>query len=270
MQRPGRWICVLLLAFWAGGCRRAGQVYRPVSPPARIYAVWVTRWDYSSPADVRRIIRECHALGLNQLLWQVRGQADALYRSGYEPWAEELGGQDPGFDPLRLACEQAHRLGMQLHAWVNVMPLWKGRRPPRNRNHPYYRHPEWRLVDRQGRLQPLSDHYIIVNPCLPEVRQYLVQVMADIIRRYPVDGLHLDYIRFVGQAGRTLDYPYDRRTLSLYRQATGLAPDDDPERWAAWRRDQVTEIVRMLRSMCASRPQPRPGRALFPQEFRRL
>jgi uncharacterized lipoprotein YddW (UPF0748 family) len=95
-----------------------------------------------------------------------------------------------------------------------------------------------------------------VNPCYPEVRQYLVDVMREIVSRYPVDGLHMDYIRFPNEwskaypDGATVpDYPRDPRTLALFRQATGRTPEQAPDLWSAWRTDQVTQLVRDIRHM---------------------
>jgi uncharacterized lipoprotein YddW (UPF0748 family) len=219
-------------------------------------AVWVTRFEYSSEADVRAILRNCAALGFNVVLFQVRGQADAYYRSSLEPWAERLGGGDPGFDPLEVACREARRLGIALHAWVNVMPVWRGRVPPRDRSHLFYRRPEWIVAGRDGRRQALNDHYVCLNPCLPEVRRHLAAVARDIVERYPVDGLHLDYIRFIEG-----DWSYDARTLALF----GGRPEARPAAWEAFRRGAVTEAVREIgEAVRQARPETTLSAAVFP------
>ena len=71
-----------------------------------IKAVWVTRWDYKSASDITAIMDTCRGAGFNTVLFQVRGNGTAFYRSTLEPWADELGGRDPGFDPLAVACQQ--------------------------------------------------------------------------------------------------------------------------------------------------------------------
>lgn len=220
-----------------------------------IRAVWVTRWDFKTAEDVRRIMDNCRRAGFNTVLFQVRGNGTAFYRSRIEPWAEELGGRDPGFDPLAVACTEAHRRGMQLHAWANVMPAWRGKNPPNNAKQLYHTHPEWFWRDGQGRRQPLG-WYQSINPCYPEVRRYLVAVMNEIVSGYPIDGLHLDYIRFPNEwnasyprGHRVPDYPRDPRTLSMFREATGATPEGAPRRWSAWRSEQVTALVRDLRRM---------------------
>jgi uncharacterized lipoprotein YddW (UPF0748 family) len=215
----------------------------------------VTRWDYKSPADIAHVMRNCRAAGFNTVLFQVRGAGTVFYRSRIEPWADELGGRDPGFEPLAVACEEAHRRGLSLHAWVNVMPGWRGDKPPTNPRQLYLAHPDWFWRDAAGRRQPLG-WYNSVNPCYPEVRKYLVAVLREVVENYPVDGLHLDYIRFPNEwnrsyppGGRVPDYPRDPRTLALFQRATGCAPDASPRRWDEWRTEQVTRLVRDIRAM---------------------
>lgn len=229
-----------------------GCVSRRAHEPMR--AVWVTRFDYKTQEDVVTILDNCRSAGFNTVLFQVRGNATAFYDSPYEPWAEQLDHVDPGYDPLAVACAAAHDRDLELHAWVNVMPAWRGTKPPpKSINQLYHTHPEWFWYDQNGKRQALSWFYVSLNPCLPEVRDYLVNVFADIARRYDIDGLHLDYIRFPNEhpaipKGSGIDYPRDERTLALYHADTGLKPDDDPERWKQWRTEQVTRLVADIRA----------------------
>jgi uncharacterized lipoprotein YddW (UPF0748 family) len=104
-------------------------------------------------------------------------------------------------------------------------------------------------VDQKGRRQPLN-WYVSLNPCLPEVRQYLVKIMAEIATRYRVDGIHLDYIRFpTDQSPRGVDYPHDKKTLALFRAATGKTPQQSKSAWTQWRTGQVTQLLRDIRTM---------------------
>jgi uncharacterized lipoprotein YddW (UPF0748 family) len=113
--------------------------------------------------------------------------------------------------------------------------------------------PEWLWYDQEGARQAYSERfYVSLNPCLPEVRAYLVAVLEELLARYELDGLHLDYIRFPNEPPATQpgqDFPRDARTLELYRAATGLAPDEDAARWNAWRTAAVTRLVEELRAM---------------------
>ncbi len=246
---------------------------------SRVRALWVTRWDYTTPRDIAAIMDRCRQSGFNTVLFQVRGNGTVMYPSRYEPWAEEFDGRDPGFDPLAVACTEAHRRGLSLHAWVNVIPGWRGKGPPADPRQLYNAHPDWFWHDEYGRRQPFG-WYNSLNPCLPEVRQYLVALMHEIVRRYPVDGLHMDYIRYPNDwhamyesIGRVPDYPRDRRTLAMFTQQTGAAsPELDPGRWNVWRAAQVTRLVAEIRHMMRG---TRPGAQLsaavgaFPDEAMR-
>ncbi len=235
----------------AAAHRETGQEARrrPVPTPQPIRAVWVARFHYRYPDDVRTILRNAKDLGFNTVLWQVRGNATVAYRSRIEPWAEEFDFEDPGYDPLALATEEAHRLGLRIEAWANVMPGWKGVKPPPVADQIFHKHPEWFLWDAAGQRQPPGDFYQILNPCLPEVRRYIVSVMEEIVGNYSVDGLHMDYVRFAWDTtpnARQL-YPRDPRTLQLFAEQTGKRPDDDPNAWDAWRANQLSRLVAEIR-----------------------
>ncbi len=250
-----------MTAAWLAGC------HLPVTPTPRpadrsIRAVWVTRWDYKTAREISAVMANCRRAGFNTVLFQVRGNGTVFYRSRIEPWADELGGGDPGFDPLAVACQEAHRRGLKLHAWVNVIPGWRGDKPPTNPRQLYHAHADWFWRDEAGRREPLG-WYNNLNPCYPEVRRYLVDVMREIVMNYPVDGLHLDYMRFPNEwnrgyprRARVPDYPRDPRTLALFRQASGLSPQQAPRQWNRWRAAMITWIVEGIRSMIE---QTKPG-----------
>ncbi len=253
----GRWALLILATILIAlpGCHGArwglwgGYGSRPIR------AIWVTRWDYKTPADIARVMDNCKSAGFNTVLFQVRGNGTVCYPSKIEPWADEFGGRDPGFDPLAVACKEAHRRGLELHAWVNVIPGWRGDKPPSNPRQLYNAHPDWFWRDAHGRRQPLG-WYCSVNPCYPEVRKYLTAVMQEIVSKYPVDGLHLDYMRFPNEwndsyaKGTSVpDYPRDPRTLMMFRRATGKTPEQAPAVWDAWRSNAVTQVVRDFRKM---------------------
>lgn len=256
-------LSALALVTLGSGCQQ-GQ--RRQSGPIR--AVWVTRYDYKTASDVVRVMENCKRGGFNTVLFQVRGNGTVAYPSRIEPWSEEFGFKDPGFDPLALAVGEAHRRGLALHAWVNVMPAWRGDEPPPVRNQLYHTHPDWFFYDAARRREPLvhvsgserRKWYVSLNPCLPEVRNYLTGLMHEIVSRYPVDGLHLDYIRFPIEpivSGETIpDYPRDPRTLALFNRETGSDPKVHPAAWKQWRADQVTRLVGQIKEMCR---RTRPG-----------
>ncbi len=163
--------------------------------------LWVTRWGYKTEADVRRTIDEAASAHFNAVFFQVRGTFDALYASSLEPQSALLSGvfgQDPGWDPLALAVDLAHQRGLQLHAYINVFPLWRGSQPPSSvmPAHAYLQHPEWVLADKAGVPMALNEGYVFADPAHPQVRERIAAVARDISQRYDVDGIHLDYVRY--------------------------------------------------------------------------
>jgi len=244
-----------------------------------IRALWVTRWDYKSPRDISIVMDNVARGGFNTVMFQVRGHGTSFYRSKLEPWADELGGRDPGYDPLAIATREAHERGLSIHAWVNVMPGWRGDKPPTNARQLYNAHPDWFWHDARGRREPLG-WYNNLNPCLPEVRRYLVAVMKEIVAGYQIDGLHMDYVRFPNEwnkayaKGTTVpDYPRDPRTLMLFKQDTGKTPEQSPNQWGRWRSEQVTHLVKDIRQMCKkTNPRVKLTAAVgaYPDRARRL
>ncbi len=239
-----------VLALVLSACAAVPRIPTEGRGPER--TMWVTRFDYRTREDVERIVDDCANAGIETILFQVRGNATASYRSKVEPWGEQFDFKDPGFDPLGVALERAHARGMRLHAWVNATTAWWGTTPPSDPKQIWNAKPEWSWYDQNGGRQKFSDKfYVSLNVCLPEVRAYIVSVLRDLAIQYPIDGLHLDYIRFANEPPATpkgLDYPRDARTLSLFRTATGKDPSDKAA-WDAWRTQQVTQLVRDVRQM---------------------
>lgn len=165
---------------------------------------------------------------LNTVFFQVRAAADALWPSSYEPWAESLTGQqgrDPGWDPLDFAVREAHRRGLELHAWCNPYRVANHADPGRlTADHPARRHPEW-IVPYGGKL-----YY---NPGLPEVRAFVQDAMLDAVEHYSVDGVHFDdYFYPYPVAGRRFD---DDEAYDTY--------GGDFDSRADWRRDNIDRLV---------------------------
>ncbi len=233
----------------------------PAPPAAPIRAIWITRFDYHDAADVERAVADCADLGFDTILFQVRGNGTSFWNSAIEPRAAEIA---PGFDPLAVACEAAHRRGLAIHAWVNVMPSWRGATAPDDPSQLYRAHPEWHWYRADGTRQPLApDFYVSLNPCRDDVRDYLVRVFREIVASHDVDGLHLDYVRFVDDlvpADERDAYPQDPETLAAFRERTRTRPELDVRAWRAFKADAVTRLVdairRMVREESAKRGRP--------------
>ncbi|MEJ2634086.1 MAG: family 10 glycosylhydrolase [Calditrichia bacterium] len=159
-------------------------------------AAWVVTWEHISPysstednkARVRLILDNLKKANMNAVLWQVRQSGTAYYNSSFEPWGYYAGYKDPGYDPLAYAIEEAHKRGMELHAWYNVFncsDMVDGA--------PAKEHPEWVCRDGYGQPMPASR---ALSPGLQEVRDYNLKVAMEIVNNYDIDGLHLDYVRW--------------------------------------------------------------------------
>jgi uncharacterized lipoprotein YddW (UPF0748 family) len=270
-------LSLILISLGLGGCKAVERQAAP-QEPTEIRAIWVTRFDYKTPDDVRAIIRNCADLNFNVILFQVRGNGTVFYKSEIEPWAWELTGedasatgQDPGWDPLALAVEEAHRRGVELHAYMNVFPAWRSQDFPPARAHQLWTaHPDWFMVDAAGnkmvprdhRFGPHPDWYAFISPGIPAVQDYLASVFEEVARNYDVDGIHFDYIRYPAEihevaAGsearerRLGNWSYDPISLGRFMQETGIErPDDDPAAWRRWRGEQVTATLRKIHARC--------------------
>ncbi|MEC7583224.1 MAG: family 10 glycosylhydrolase [Planctomycetota bacterium] len=201
------------------------------------------RWDYRSAADIERVIEDCRQAGFSSVMFQVRGNGTVLYPSAFEIWSEGFEHSDPGFDPLAVAIQAAHSRGLELHAWVNLMPGWRGSEPPEDRRQLWHVRREWFLEERLGS----ASDYVNINPCLPEVRRHLADLCGEIASRYDIDGVHLDYVRFPDPtANATQETGLDHLTRMLFSRATGR-PTSDHDALRRWQADCVTELVREVR-----------------------
>ncbi|MDX1617021.1 MAG: family 10 glycosylhydrolase [Candidatus Promineifilaceae bacterium] len=213
---------VLLLVLTATATHvSAPEAYLPlISKPDLRYevrAVWVTRFEWANtsttPATISEIVDDIAYAGFNTIYFQVRGEADAYYQPGLEPWGRRLTGnlgQDPGWDPLADMIQKAHAKGLQVHAYINTYPVWGGCSPPptgTNPQHLYYKlldvHGQYNGVPRalqwrDSDADPLScaDGYMRASPASIEVDEHMLQAADYILNHYDVDGLHLDHTRY--------------------------------------------------------------------------
>ena len=167
--------------------------------------------------------------GVNVIIFQVRPECDALYESSLEPWSRFLTGQqgkapNPYWDPLQWMIEQCHARGMELHAWINPYRARTKTTTALASNHIKVRKP-------QNCFE--YDGLTILNPGLPENRDYICEVARDIVTRYDVDGIHMDdYFYPYPAAGQTI--PDDAQ----YRQySNGIKDRGD------WRRYNVNLFI---------------------------
>jgi len=159
-------------------------------------AIWSITWNQfsaSASADALKLradaILDKHVeAGMNAILWQVRQGGTVYYPSAIEPWGSYIGYTDPGYDPLAYAIEGAHSRGLELHAWFNTFHC-----SSTITGAPAQVHPEWVCRDGYGTPMPESRS---LSPGLKAVRDYTVNLVAEIVANYDIDGIHFDYVRW--------------------------------------------------------------------------
>lgn len=275
----------LLLPLVACALFYSGSRTSATADPAEVRGLWVLRSSLTSPLSVANLVRTASANGFNTLFVQVRGRGEAFYHSSIEPRATELDTQASEFDPLADVIASAHAAGMRVHAWVNVNLVASAAQLPEDRAHVIYRHPDWLMVPRAivQDLRPLdghspaysgkisrwtrqqSDHVegLYLSPVLPEAADYTVSVITELVSRYALDGVHLDYIRypnadfdysryamaeFRSEIAPTLPSP-TRARLDKEREVDPFAyPDALPEAYAQFRRARLSTLAMRLKS----------------------
>ncbi|HEV8606104.1 MAG TPA: family 10 glycosylhydrolase [Tepidisphaeraceae bacterium] len=211
-------------------------------------AIWLDRFDYSSAASIATAMQNSKNLGITDVIFQVRGNANAYYNSAYEH--REMA----SYDPLQTAITEAHNRGLKLHAWINTMPLWLGATAPTGSDYLINQHPEYWISDTNNNTQPLNSSYVIVNPTMPEVQTHIENVVRDIAGKYQIDGLHLDYTRLTNNSnGVNLTYPMDPATVARFQQAfPGQTPAANQANYKAWVAGQITTLVGGIRDALKS------------------
>ncbi len=226
------------------------------TPMVEARALWITRYDWTTAAEISALVTNAANAHFNILYFQVRGNMDALYYSTLEPWGlrhSAFMGVDKGWDPLQIALTEAHARGLEVHAWLNAMYAWPVTAPPQETTprHALLEHPEWFMVDGNGAaVYEAGTTNRWLSPAVAGGRTRLAAVAADIARRYSVAGIHLDFIRYPGTN------PVDAATAAG-AAAAGMNLDD-------FRRSMITAAVRETHdSLLAARASARLSAAAW-------
>jgi uncharacterized lipoprotein YddW (UPF0748 family) len=215
----------------------------------------LSTWDQQR--ELLAILDRAVALKLNAVIFQVRPGADAFFASALEPWSVYLTGRqgrapDPPWDPLAFAVEQAHKRGLELHAWFNPYRAAYTRDTLNARTHITQTNPS--LVRSYG-------HFVWMDPGDADVRRRSVRAIVDVAKRYDVDGVHIDDYFYPypenDSAGKKIEFP-DSATYARYRASGGALSKDD------WRRANVDRLVEELyKGVHAVKPSVRVGVSPF-------
>lgn len=190
--------------------------------PKEMRSVWITSawgldWPdgaYDAATQKQKYINyldKFKELNINTVIMQIRPMADAFYNSSLEPWSTAITGtpgKDPGYDVMQFMIDETHKRDMEFHAWMNPYRIASRASESANfvyaSNHIVRTHPEWTMV---------YANLLLYNPARPEVQDYLVKIVDDIITKYDVDGIHFDdYFYPEPVSGKTLDDASDYQT----------------------------------------------------------
>lgn len=204
-------------------------------PKRELRATWLATvdridWPKSKAANVQQaemitILDKLESANMTSVFFQVRPMADALYKSKYEPWSHYLTGTrgvDPGYDPLEFTINESHKRGIEVHAWLNPYRYEAGSVNHGSEDYIRKNHPEWILT--------YSDRKIL-DPGNPAVRQYIINIVVDLIENYNLDGVIFDdyYYPYSGTTNQ------DIYSQNLYKDPTLNVED--------WRRQNVNELI---------------------------
>jgi uncharacterized lipoprotein YddW (UPF0748 family) len=239
-----------------------------------VRALWVRQTSLESEESIRRMVASAATSGFNTLFDQVGNEVAAATQT---------------FDPIAETISQAHTAGLRVHAWLDVIRVAPAGELPFGRDHVVYQHPEWLMVPRTiaAELLPVDVHSpdyvgrlvrwtrtstdridgLYLSPTLPEAASYLAEAVRDIVRRYALDGIYLDHVRYPAA-----DFDYGVRSIAAFRDfmRTQLPlnerqridsiqaldpfayPNELPEQWRSFRTAQLTALVVRLRSTAKS------------------
>ncbi|UKO96252.1 glycoside hydrolase family 10 protein [Nostoc sp. UHCC 0870] len=233
--------------------------------PAEIRAVWLDRGTIvraGGEQGLSKVFDRLAQSGINTIFFEVVNAGYPIYPSQVAPQQNPL---IRDWDPLAVGVKLAHERGMELHAWVWTFAVGNQRHNELLNINPDYpgpvlaAHPGWANYDNQGKIIPVGQTKPFLDPANPEARQYLLKLYEEIVTRYKVDGLQLDYIRYPFQdpaAGRT--YGYGQAARGEFQKLTGVDPVTITpsqaqlwQQWTAFRTQQVdsfvTEVSQMMR-----------------------
>ncbi|PTX45004.1 uncharacterized lipoprotein YddW (UPF0748 family) [Christiangramia gaetbulicola] len=192
---------------------------------------------YQQQQEAIKLLDFLQSHNFNAVIFQVRPQADALYKSELEPWSYFLTGTqgkapEPYYDPLDFWINEAHKRGLELHVWLN----------------PYRAHhttggeiTETSIIKKKPELAvKLANGMWWLDPAKQETQDHSAAVVMDIVERYDIDGVHFDdYFYPYDSYNDGKDFP-DDKTFLAYQNSNGKLSRAD------WRRDHVNKFIKRI------------------------
>lgn len=202
--------------------------------------------------EIDTMLRVARSANYNAVIVQIRKACDAFYDSNVEPKNEAVAGD---FDPLRYLLAQAKnpRNGhpLEVHTWLVA---YRCRMPSdstyKNSRHVYQRHPEWLLQKADGTKEDKGENpgRYYLDPGVPQVIDYNLEVVRDLLSNYDIDGIHFDYLRYPEGPGTGNAWGYNPISVARFNNLYGRTgtPDRNDPQWNDFRRRQVSDLVRKV------------------------
>ena len=187
-----------------------------------IKALWIVRDHMVKPELIDKSISFAEKNGFNHIFAQVRGRGDSFYDSNFVPKSKLV---NPGFDPLEYLINKCKNNNIKVHAWINVYYLWSSKNHPIHNDHLLFQKPSWldqkkndKYISGKKFLNDKNNIYIdgegfFLAPTNPDVNEYLIKVVSEISEKYPLDGIHYDYIRY-----HSIGYGYNQFGISIFSE----------------------------------------------------
>ena len=237
--------------------------------------IWVVRHNLYSKKAIDKTISTIVELGIETIYLQVRGRGYALYHSAIEPPSPKI---KDDFDPLAYFIAQAKPYNLTVHAWINTYLLWTAPKDPVDVSHLYHKHPEWfEVAIKQSPYYQTRNVYL--SPHLKAVNDYLLTLIQELIRNYDLDGIHLDYIRYLDKY-----CGYHKKALDQFYAIYAVLPGNlfkliNNEFWISFKSMKVTGLVESINKQIkkndpdiklsvAVKPDPNLARRDFGQNWR--
>jgi len=235
--------------------------------------LWIVRHNISTQKKIDKLLDLIEDTNIKHLFVQVRGRGDSYYSSAYEPPASDV---PAGFDPLKYLIEKTRRSDIKIHAWINVSFVLSAGDYHPDKKHIVSKNPEWITCDHTGRSmaeyskKELTDNLaegLFLDPAVPEVKDYMVNIVKDILSGYPVDGIHLDYVRYPYSGYNSYkkkylnEFGYNPIARDIFKKKHGIDPinidrlkiSPGKKLFDDFRRDQITDIVKRISEVVKSK-----------------
>ncbi|HWR54368.1 MAG TPA: family 10 glycosylhydrolase [Bryobacteraceae bacterium] len=201
---------------------------------------------FKTPAEIELLLEDAKAARANAVFVQMRRRGDGYFLRSLEPAASDPN-YSPSFDALDYLCRRAHERGIEVHAWMVVLPSWRENLgTPPDARHVWNAHgPKARNRDMWMTVNNRGEVSYSVDPGHPEAARHVIDAVIEPVRQYPIDGVHLDYIRYPEYEG---DWGRNPRALERFRTLYGRtgSPDAGDPQWNEFRRTQVTALMRQI------------------------